>query len=99
MTKELARIGERARRERRERFTSIYHYVTDLEHLRACYEELPADSAPGVDGVTKEEYGKDLEGNLKELAERLGRMRYRPKAVKRVYIPKPGSTKKRPLGI
>ena len=99
MGRDLMRIGERARKNRKERFTSIYHFVTDVEHLRACYEELPAESAPGVDGVTKEEYGKDLEGNLKGLSERLGRMGYRPKPVRRVYIPKPGSTKKRPLGI
>ena len=99
MGRDLTRIRERARRDKKGRFTSIYHFVTDLEHLRACYEELPADSAPGVDGVTKEEYGKELERNLESLVERLGRMGYRPKPVRRVYIPKPGSTKKRPLGI
>lgn len=99
MTRDLMRIGERARKKRKEVFTSIYHYVTDVEHLRACYEELPADSAPGVDGETKEEYGKDLDKNIEDLSERLGRMGYRPKPVRRVYIPKPGSTKKRPLGI
>ena len=99
MARDLMRIGERARKKRKEVFTSIYHYVTDVDHLRACYEELPADSAPGVDGVTKEEYGKELEKNIEDLSERLGRMGYRPKPVRRVYIPKPGSTKKRPLGI
>ena len=99
MARDLKRIGERARKKRKEVFTSIYHYVTDVDHLRACYEELPADSAPGVDGVTKEEYGKELEKNIEDLSERLGRMGYRPKPVRRVYIPKPGSTKKRPLGI
>jgi group II intron reverse transcriptase/maturase len=56
-------------------------------------------SAPGVDGVTKEEYGERLEGNLQELSDRLGRLGYKPKPVKRVYIPKPGSQKKRPLGL
>jgi group II intron reverse transcriptase/maturase len=81
------------------RFTSIYHYVTDIDHLRASYKELETGSAPGVDGVTKEEYGKRLEENLRELAGRLARFGYRPKPVKRVYIPKPGSPKKRPLGL
>jgi len=99
MARDLTRIGERARRERKERFTSIYHYVTDLDHLRASYEEIEADRAVGVDGVTKEEYGKELERNLEDLAERLSRMGYRPKPVRRVYIPKAGSAKKRPLGI
>src|SRR5207244_2123441 len=57
MGRDLTRIGERARQGSREQFTSIYHYVTDLDHLRACYADLPAKSAAGVDGVTKEEYG------------------------------------------
>ena len=99
MARDLTRIGERARRMREERFTSLYHYVTDLDHLRACYADLPADRAAGVDGVGKEEYGANLESNLKELSERLGRMGYRPQPVKRVYIPKPGTTKQRPLGM
>jgi len=99
MTRDLTRIGERARREKRERFTSIYHYVTDVEHLRACYEALEGDRAAGVDGVTKEEYGQELERNLEDLASRLKRLGYRPQPVRRVYIPKAGSAKKRPLGI
>jgi RNA-directed DNA polymerase len=99
MARDLTRIGERARKERQERFTSLYHHVTDLEHLRACYGELPADKAAGVDGVGKEEYGDNLESNLQELSERLGRLGYRPQPMKRVYIPKPGTKKQRPLGL
>jgi RNA-directed DNA polymerase len=52
-----------------------------------------------VDGVTKEEYGKDLEGNLRDLSGRLKGMAYRPKSKRRSYIPKPGSDEGRPLGI
>src|SRR4051812_32431837 len=99
MARDLTRIGERARKGKEERFTSIYHYVTDLEHLRACYTALPAKSAAGVDGVSKEEYGQDLERKLRDLSERLGRMGYRPQPVRRTYIPKPGTDKKRSLGI
>lgn len=99
MARDLTRIGERARQEPSLRFTSIYHFVTDLEHLRACYAALPADRAAGVDGVSKEEYGRNLEANLTELSAKLGRLGYRPKPVKRVYIPKPGTNKQRPLGI
>jgi retron-type reverse transcriptase len=84
---------------REERFTSLYHYVTDQDHLRASYADLRANSAPGIDEVGKEEYGANLESNLKELSERLGRMGYRPQPVKRVYIPKPGTSKQRPLGM
>lgn len=99
MARDLKRIGQRAREDGKVQFTSIYHYVTDVDHLRASYEDLERGRAPGVDGVTKEEYGERLEENLLELADRLGRLGYRPKPVKRVYIPKPGSQKKRPLGI
>ena len=74
MARDLTRIGERARQDPRARFTSIYHYVTDLDHLRACYAALPADRAAGVDGVGKEEYGRNLEVNLAELSAKLGRL-------------------------
>ena len=99
MTRELTRIGQVARKDEKAKFTSIYHFVTDVDHLRASYEEIETGKAPGVDGVTKEEYGEQLEENLQELSNRLGRHGYKPKPVKRAYIPKPGSKKKRPLGI
>ena len=80
-------------------FTSLYHHICDVDNLRACYEALDAYKATGVDGVTKEEYGKNLEGNLRELSGKLKRMGYRPQAKRRSYVPKPGSEKGRPLGI
>jgi len=73
--------------------------VTDLDNLRVCYETLDGDKAVGVDGVTKEQYGDNLEGRLQDLSERLKRMGYRPQPRRRSYIPKPGSAKGRPLGI
>ncbi len=99
MARDLTRIGSKARREAKTRFTSIYHYVTDLEHLGTCYKRLGKGKAPGIDGVSKEEYGRGLGRNLQDLSERLGRMGYRPKPVRRCYIPKAGGKKKRPLGI
>lgn len=99
MARDLTRIGERARQWPQERYTSLYHYVTDRDHLRACYAALPADRAAGVDGVGKEEYGRNLEEKLTELSAKLGRLGYRPQPVRRVYIQKPGTSKQRPLGI
>jgi RNA-directed DNA polymerase len=99
MARDLRRIGQRAREDGKARFTSIYHFVIEADHLRASYKELETGRAPGVDGVTKEEYGERLDGNIQELANRLGQLGYKPKPVKRVYIPKPGSQKKRPLGL
>jgi group II intron reverse transcriptase/maturase len=99
MSTDLTRIGEKALKEPKLVFSSLYHHVTDVDNLRACYDELPNDKAVGVDGVTKQEYGKNLETNLQELSSRLKRMGYRPQPKRRSYIPKPGSQKGRPLGI
>jgi RNA-directed DNA polymerase len=96
---DLTRIGEKARKEPGLVFTSLYHHICDVDNLRACYDALEANKATGVDGVTKEEYGKNLEENLRELSERLKRMGYRPEPKRRSYIPKAGSEKGRPLGI
>jgi RNA-directed DNA polymerase len=96
---DLTRIGERARKQPDLVFTTLYHHVTDLDNLRACYEALDGDKAVGVDGVTKEQYGENLEENLQNLSDRLKRMGYRPQPRRRSYIPKPGSAKGRPLGI
>ena len=93
------RIGEKARQEPGLVFTTLYHHVSDVGNLRACYDALPRDRAVGVDGVSKEEYGNNLDSNLQSLAERLRRMGYCPEPKRRVYIPKPGSEKGRPLGI
>jgi len=99
MSTELKRIGEKARSDPQLVFTSLYHHVIDVDNLRACFEALPGDRAVGIDGVTKEQYGTNLEENLQDLSERLRRMGYRPQAKRRSYIPKPGSEKGRPLGI
>jgi len=94
----LQRIAEKAQKEPDCQFTSLFHLM-DKELLRGCFKRLRKDAASGIDRVTKEEYGNDLEANLTGLVERLHRMAYIPQPVRRVYIPKPGSTKQRPLGI
>lgn len=99
MATELAWIGEKARKEPGLVFTSLYHHICDVDNLRACYDTLDAHKATGVDGVTKEEYGRNLEENLRDLSARLKRMGYRPGPKRRSYIPKPDSEKGRPLGI
>ena len=99
MATNLKWIGEKARKEPELVFTSLYHHIMDVDNLRASYDTLKANKAIGVDGVTKQQYGRDLESNLENLSERLGRMSYRPGAKRRSYIPKAGSPKGRALGI
>ena len=94
----LRRIAEKARKEPRFKFTSLYHLMNE-ELLRGCFQRLRKDAAAGIDKMTKDLYAENLETNLVSLVERLHRMTYIPQAVRRKYIPKPGSAKGRPLGI
>lgn len=99
MNPNLARIGEKAKAHPKLVFTSLYHHIADIEHLRTCYQQLQGQKAVGVDEVTKAMYAADLEANLQDLSARLKRMGYRPQPKRRIYIPKPGSETGRPLGI
>jgi len=94
----LHRIAEKASKEPSFKFTSLYHLLNE-ELIRECFKRLRSDAAAGIDKVTKVLYAKDLEANLSDLIGRLHRMAYIPQAVRRKYIPKPGSDKQRPLGI
>ena len=65
-----------------------------------CYQELDGRKARGTDGVSKEKYGENLEGNLTSLVASLKSMSYQPSPVRQVLIPKEGKTgATRPLGI
>jgi len=97
LSPELLRVKEVARRKPKERFTSLAHFLT-VERLRKAYQELDAAAAPGVDGVTKKDYGRDLEENLSELQARLKSGGYRANPVLRRWIEKPDGGR-RPLGL
>ena len=98
VTTKLQRLAEKARSDPKLRFTSLFHLM-NVELLRGCFASLRGDAASGIDQVTKEQYAQALEANLADLVDRLHRMAYHPQPVRRVYIPKPGSSKPRPLGI
>jgi RNA-directed DNA polymerase len=93
----LDRVRRAAQQDREARFTALLHHV-DVDRLRAAYRALNPRAATGVDGVTWQEYGRDLEGNLKDLHARLHRGAYRAKPSRRVVIPKPDG-RLRPLGV
>ncbi|NET39210.1 MAG: group II intron reverse transcriptase/maturase [Cyanothece sp. SIO1E1] len=93
----VERIASRARSYPEEPFTALMHHFS-VENLRACFEALDGQKALGVDGVSKEQYGENLEANLKELHRKLHQMSYRPQPVRQVEIPKEDGSM-RPLGI
>lgn len=94
----LDRIRQAARKDRKQRFTTLWHHVYNINRLREVYFSLKRKSAPGTDGVTWQSYGENLEENLLDLSERLRRGAYRAKPVERIYIPKPDG-RQRPIGI
>lgn len=98
METKLARIAQVAKERPKERFTSLAHLI-NVDMLLQCHHELKGNKASGIDEVTEVKYEENISENIKSLHESLRKMTYKPQAVRRVYIPKPGSNKKRPLGI
>ncbi len=97
MSPELLRVVERAQREPEGRFHSLAHLI-DVPALERAYRRMRKDAGVGVDGVTKEQYGQELERNLQDLHARMKAKRYRHQPIRRVRIPKEGG-KTRPIGI
>jgi len=90
-------VRRAAQKDKEARFTALLHHV-DLDRLRAAYRALSPKAAAGVDGVTWQSYGQDLEANLRDLHARLHRGAYRARPSRRAYIPK-ADGRLRPLGI
>jgi group II intron reverse transcriptase/maturase len=93
----LERVRQRAKAEKKERFTALLHHV-DIELLRRAFFWLKRDAAPGVDGRTWRQYAGDLEVNLVDLHARVHRGAYRAQPSRRKFIPK-ADGRERPLGV
>src|SRR5882724_9625453 len=93
----LAWVNEAAARDKQTRFTALLHHVT-TDALGRAFRRLRRSAAAGIDGTTVAAYEQNLMVNIEDLHARLHTGRYRPKAVRRVYIPKSGGGQ-RPLGI
>src|SRR6266571_1646433 len=93
----LDRVRRVASKDRDARFTALLHHVS-VERLRAAYRALSPWAAAGVDEVTWQDYGKDLEANLRGVHARVHCGAYRAKASRRVYIPK-ADGRLRSLGV
>jgi RNA-directed DNA polymerase len=98
MSTQFIHFTQRALREPGLRFNALMGLLSDPQGLRESLERQPGNKAPGVDGVRKAQYEQGAEEKLAALSERVRRQGYRPKPVRRVYIPK-GDGGRRPLGI
>ncbi|MDH3899267.1 MAG: group II intron reverse transcriptase/maturase [Deltaproteobacteria bacterium] len=98
METKLEGIAAKARKETDLKFTSLCHHVTrELIWESLCY--IPPDSAPGVDGITVDEAKEDFGFWVEEMLRSVHRQGYKAPLVRRAWIPKPGKTAKRPLGV
>lgn len=93
----LDRVRQVAQRDKETKFTALLHHV-DIDRLRACYFGMNRNAAPGIDQVTWQEYGQDLEPRLHDLHARIHQGSYRAKPSRRVHIAK-ADGRLRPLGI
>jgi RNA-directed DNA polymerase len=100
----LGILTEKARGDTRLKFSALAHHLS-AAFLTVCFEEMRGKKGPGgrpkaagVDGVLVEEYGRNLEENLRKLVERMKAKAYIPQPVRRVYIPKTGGGE-RGLGL
>ena len=92
------RIAELAKQRPEMAFTSLNHLL-DLQTLWIALSQTPIDKAPGVDGQTAADYGRDLTSNLESLLERAKSGTYRAPPVRRAHIPKGKAGETRPIGI
>jgi group II intron reverse transcriptase/maturase len=90
-------VREAAKQDGKLKFTALLHHVS-IGLLRESYHSLKKEAAPGVDGMTWQEYEPDLEARLSDLHGRIHRGAYRAQPSRRVWIPKPDG-RQRPLGI
>ena len=93
----LERVRQAARQRKKEKFTALLHHIS-VDLLRTAFFALKRDAAPGVDGLTWQDYEADLERNLTDLHARVHRGAYRALPSRRTYIPK-ADGKQRPLAI
>jgi RNA-directed DNA polymerase len=98
MTTELTRFTQGENKQSQRRYTSLMGMLFNVSGLTESFHRQPRGKAVGVDGIGKADYENHLIENLADLSARVRRMGYRPKAAKRVYIPKANGGK-RPLGL
>ena len=98
MATKLEGIAVKARAEKDLRFTSLCHHIT-RELIGESLNRISPKSAPGIDGITVSQAKEDFHLWVEEMLRSIHRKGYKAPAVKRVWIPKPGKSEERPLGV
>jgi RNA-directed DNA polymerase len=98
MATELIRFTQWAREKPQRQYNALMGMLMDPQGLHASFERQAGSKAPGVDGMRKADYAEGLLEHLADLSARLRRLGYRPKPVRRVYIPKANGGR-RALGV
>jgi group II intron reverse transcriptase/maturase len=93
----LARVRQAARQRKKEKFTALFHHLS-LPMLRTAFFALKREAAPGVDGLTWQDYEADLDRRIEDLHARVHRGAYRAQPSRRRYIPK-ADGRQRPLAV
>ena len=93
----LGRIRQAAKQRKKEKFTTLFHHIS-VELLRLSFFEIKKDAAPGVDGLTWQDYELYLDRKIDDLHDRVQRGAYRAQPSRRLYIPKPDG-RQRPIAI
>ena len=98
MKTKLEGIAAKARKETNLKFTSLCHHVNrELIWESLCH--IPKDSSPGVDGITVDEAKRDFGLWIEKMLQSVHRKGYKAPPVRRTWIPKPGKSRKRPIGV
>lgn len=98
METKLERIADKARKDTNLKFTSIAHHVTK-ELICESLNHISSKTATGIDGIDVDKAKASFDIWVNEMIALIHRKGYKPPAVKRVWIPKPGKVEKRPIGI
>ena len=93
----LERVRNAAKQRKKERFTALFHHLSPAM-LRTAFLALKRDAAPGIDGLTWQDYEADLDRRIEDLHERVHGRTYDALPSRRRYIPKPDG-RQRPLAI
>lgn len=98
MKTKIDEIAAKALKEPNLVFTSLAHHITK-ESIWESMKHIPNDTAPGVDGIDAETAKNSFNAWIDEMITSIHRQSYKPPAVRRVWIPKPGKEEKRPIGV